>query len=146
MGGSSREDMYHPPSQSAAVGAPGGQRSPQGQNSCRRKPVGVSPKLSGTCLHQRYKPKPGPGVLQLQKEHPAPVAPLQVLGQGRGGGEKCHHLWRRGRGSTAPSSRASSKSQYRMLSSGAPHSHSAVRSQRNHLGSSRTFPLLYLES
>lgn len=87
MGGSSREDMYHPPSQSAAVGAPGGQRSPQGQNSCRRKPVGVSPKLSGTCLHQHYKPKPGPGVLQLQKEHPAPVAPLQVLGQGRGGGE-----------------------------------------------------------
>lgn len=32
------EELYHPPGQSAAAGAPGGRRSPQGLSSCGRNP------------------------------------------------------------------------------------------------------------
>lgn len=54
--------------------------------------------------------------------------PLQVPGQqgGREGG-KCHHLSSKGRGRTAPSSRASSSSHHCMVH---PDSGSAVRSQK----------------
>lgn len=40
---------------------------------------------------------------------------LQVPGQGGQGGGKCHHLWRTGCGSTAPSSRARSSRQHSMV-------------------------------
>lgn len=133
-------ELYHPPGQSAAAGAPGGRRSPQGLSSCGRNPeVGVS--RSPPPLTHVGTTSGSLGLLQehwgcRRKGHPAPAAPLQVPGQG--GEEKCPHLWRRGRGSAAASSWASSRSQHCMAGPcHPPLSGSAARSQRSHPGGPR---------
>lgn len=134
-------ELYHPPGQSAAAGAPGGRRSPQGLSSCGRNPeVGVSrspPPLTrvGTTS----------GSLGLLQEHwgcrRRGTQPLRhhCRYRDRGGEEeKCPHLWRRGRGSAAASSWASSRSQHRMAGPcHPPLSGSAARSQRSHPGGPR---------
>lgn len=69
----------------------------------------------------------------------SPGKPLQVLGRGGGGRWKHHHLWGKGRGRAAPSSRESSRTQRSMVHSDAC---STVRSQKGHPGDPGTLAWL----
>lgn len=84
------EELYHPPGQSAAAGAPEGRRSPQGLSSCGRHPaVEASRSLPAlTCVGTT---SGSPGLLQ---EHWGYRRSSQLLRHhcrywdgGRGGGE-----------------------------------------------------------